>query len=179
MGKMIWFVGCPHAHSGYRGGGTYGDYGGYDIALLELDDEINAKLACLPGPSFNDQDTYGSLAGYGKYLRDYGRTCETNQYGMSKHHYCKKSRCKSDKPPPQNKLCEKFFREIGNWSENGKYTEALIIDNGESISCHNDFNPENENYGWCWTKEICQNCHDLANEAKIVRCIFMGWTQNS
>jgi len=140
-----------HAHS-YRGGGTYGDYGGYDIALLELDDEINAKLACLPGPSFNDQDTYGSLAGYGKYLRDYGRTCETNQYGMSKHHYCKKSRCKSDKPPPQNKLCEKFFREIGNWSENGKYTEALIIDNGESISCHNDFNPENENYGWCWTK---------------------------
>jgi len=144
-----------HAHS-YRGGGTYGDYGGYDICLMKLDNAIRAKLACLPSPSYNDQDTYGSLAGYGKYLRDHGRTCETNQHGLSKHHYCSPelnpSRCRSDIPPPQDKFCKKFNREVKNWSENGTYNEALIIENGKSVTCNNDVNLENENYGWCHTE---------------------------
>ena len=56
-----------HAHS-YRGGGSYmrrGNYGGYDISLLELDQPIRSTFACLPSPAFQDQgDTVdGMLAG--------------------------------------------------------------------------------------------------------------------
>ena len=140
-----------HAHS-YRGGGTYGEYGGHDIALLELDTALHAKTACLPSPSFSDQDTFGQLAGYGKYLRNRGKTCETNQYGLSKHHYCGKfSSCRQDTPPPQGDHCKQFFSKVKDWSHGSKYNEALIDVDGTKVSCHKNINPENEDYGWCHT----------------------------
>ena len=77
-----------HAHS-YRGGG-YGTFGGYDIILFELDTPFNTDIfACLPSPKFRDTNIKeGYLAGYGLYLRDEGKTCQTNEHGRTKHHYC-------------------------------------------------------------------------------------------
>ena len=56
-----------HPYS-YRGGGSYndrGNYGGYDISLLELDEPIKSTFACLPSPVFKDQGNgvKGMLAG--------------------------------------------------------------------------------------------------------------------
>ena len=56
-----------HPHS-YRGGGSYnarGNFGGYDISLLELDEPIKSTFACLPSPAFKDQGdgVKGMLAG--------------------------------------------------------------------------------------------------------------------
>ena len=155
-----------HAHS-YRGGGTYGHYGGYDIALLELDSALHAKTACLPSPSFSDQDTFGQLAGYGKYLRNQGKTCETNQFGLSKHHYCSDfSSCRHDKPPPQHDQCKQFFSKVKNWSEGSKYNEALIVKDGNTVSCHKEVNPEKGDYGWCETRG---DYYSLENPEKFAR----------
>ena len=67
-----------HAHS-YRGGASYGTYGGYDISLLELETPLSGvKLACVPKLEFDDIIP-GKLAGYGKYHRDKGQTCQTNK----------------------------------------------------------------------------------------------------
>ena len=67
-----------HAHS-YQGGASYGAYGGYDISLLELETPISGlTLACLPRLGFDDIKQ-GKLAGYGKYQRDAGQTCQTNK----------------------------------------------------------------------------------------------------
>ena len=70
-----------HAHS-YQGGASYGTYGGYDISLLELETPISGvKLACVPQLGFDDIQQ-GTLAGYGKYQRDSGNTCQTNKGGV-------------------------------------------------------------------------------------------------
>ena len=67
----------------YRGGGTYGHFGGYDITLLEMDRPIfGFETACLPSPSFDDlrsgkDDTM--IAGYGRYLRCL-QDLSTNEY---------------------------------------------------------------------------------------------------
>ena len=67
-----------HAHS-YRGGASYGTFGGYDISLLELETPLSGvTLACVPKLEFDDIIT-GKLAGYGKYQRDKGQTCQTNK----------------------------------------------------------------------------------------------------
>ena len=84
-----------HGHS-YLGGGQYGDFGGYDIVLFELDSPLSIipteDLACLPSPHYKDDDmNKGNLAGYGRYMRDQGRTCQTNEFGLGKHHYCESS----------------------------------------------------------------------------------------
>ena len=77
-----------HAHS-YPGGG-YGTFGGYDIILFEMNTPFNTDIfACLPSPKFQDTNIKeGYLAGYGLYLRDEGNTCQTNEHGRTKHHYC-------------------------------------------------------------------------------------------
>ena len=143
-----------HAHS-YKGGGVYGSYGGYDIALLELDTKINlSQFACIPSPSFKDQNIEADIAGYGKYLRDGGETCETNQFGRSKHHYCKVGgMCIMDRKPPQSPKCKDFLASVGkNWSENGKYDEAMVKDKDLFYYCYPDTNPEDESFGWCETQ---------------------------
>ena len=145
-----------HAHS-YRGGGNYGSYGGHDIALLELDTKIQSKLACVPSPSFKDQNIMAEIAGYGKYLRDGGETCETNQYGRSKHHYCRRgSKCIVDQKPPQSPKCKDFFASDDDDMKYmnkgyGKYDEAMIQNNEEFYYCYPEENPENHSFGWCET----------------------------
>ena len=100
----------------YRGPGSYGAYGGYDISLLELDTPITGySPACLPGINFEDLKP-GKLAGYGKYRRlrvGEGETCQTNQFGRYKDHYCKltvgNNACRQD-AVPGNKKCRTFFQ---------------------------------------------------------------------
>jgi len=152
----------------YRGGGHYGKYGGYDITLVELEEPLKGyKPACLPGPRFDDirlDFKNSQLAGYGRYLRSEGNTCETNKYGPMKKHYCDKefgegnAACITDvdaKPPPRDQECETFF----NHKETPDNTtdlvnEIRIVDqSGKDIAfCYPSINPENSTYGWCKTK---------------------------
>ena len=136
-----------HGHS-YKGGGSYGHYGGYDIALMELVEQIHTQLACLP-VTLQDTDIDAEIAGYGQ---DKRRNCQTNEFGYYKHHYCKKhSKCINNKAPPQHKLCDIFFSNVHNWSDGGKHDEAMIISRSQPIFCHQTTNPENSLYGWCNT----------------------------
>ena len=96
----------------YQGSG-YGQYGGYDIALIELEQPMNFfHRACLPSPSFDDQ-VDSKLAGYGMYFRQNRTTgqdvCQTNQYGQMKYHYCR-TECSTKKSPPSSPACKSFFR---------------------------------------------------------------------
>ena len=75
-----------HGHS-YRGGGNYGNFGGYDITLITLAEALHAHMACLPSPAFQDIGS-GKLAGYGMFSRRDNK-CLTNEYGRAKFHYCK------------------------------------------------------------------------------------------
>jgi len=152
-----------HQYS-YKGGGSYGNYGGHDITLLELETPfIGYKPACLPSYSFDDirlvqHDT--RLAGYGKYFRNQGQTCETNKHGKMKYHYCDdkygdgNSACITNHPPPQWKECTTFF--------DNPTTPQQISSNGEEIKiiggnkrnkiCFPTQNPENPRFGWCRTR---------------------------
>ena len=81
-----------HPHS-YKGGATYGTYGGYDISLVEFVSAVPPDAGspvCLPTPSFRDEGVKVSLAGYGLYYRrDGGKLiCQTDNYGMNKFHMC-------------------------------------------------------------------------------------------
>ena len=77
-----------HGHS-YLGGGSYGDFGGYDITLITLVTPLSGRRACLPHLQFKDDGhDLGKLAGYGMYARKKNK-CLTNQYGRMKYRYCK------------------------------------------------------------------------------------------
>jgi len=149
----------------YPGGANYGTYGGYDILLVELEEPMNGyKPACLPGPQFDDirlKQKNSQLAGYGKYLRSKGNTCETNKYGAMKMHYCDKkfgngsSSCVSDKPAPRDKECEKFFKHPDTPHTYGEiWKEIRLVDQDDKdiAVCYPDKNPVNASYGWCYTK---------------------------
>jgi len=158
----------------YRGGGTYGPFGGHDITLLELMRPIiGFKTACLPSPSFDDiregkDDTM--LAGYGRSVRSGGQTCETNRYGPMKFHYCDKTygsgqeACNRNKePPPQPKECDSFFENMDTPDTVPSDKEEIVIEGaGEGpVLCNPKHNPENEEYGWCFTKG---NYYEVGNE---------------
>jgi len=148
----------------YRGGGTYGHFGGHDITLLELDRPIvGFRTACLPSPSFDDirgghDDTI--LAGYGRYQRTGGRTCETNRFGPMKFHYCDKTygtgqdACIKTDPPPQSKECESFFNHLDTPDTVPSNKEEIVIqrEGQKDVMCYPKHNPENEEHGWCHTK---------------------------
>ena len=99
-----------HGHS-YRGGGSYGDFGGYDITLITLVTPLSGQRACLPKPQFQDdgQDN-GKLAGYGMYTRKKNK-CQTNQYGRMKYHYCKDVSIKS---PTESQLRSPLLSSPGS-----------------------------------------------------------------
>jgi len=157
----------------YKGGGHYGNYGGYDITLLELARPVlRYRPACLPGPMFDDirlMEKNTMLAGYGKYLRAQGTTCETNKFGPMKKHYCNhddygvgSTACITNKPAPIHKECSKFFKSPTTpnnfWGKEIRITDK----NGEDITiCYPPTNPENNKYGWCRTKG---NYYDVDNE---------------
>ena len=154
-----------HAHS-YRGGATYGDYGGYDISIIELDTPITKfQLACLPNPKFDDsnQNIGYTVAGYGKYQRNY---CLTNKFGKAKYHYCiYDSDCNTESSPPQDKICDKLMK-----SSEGKSLdkdEAMIVGSDEKVHfCFKQFNPENRAFGWCPTEGYF---YDLSQQNKSAK----------
>merc|ERR1719369_45277 len=135
----------------YQGGGRYGHYGGYDIALIEADQPFTTfQLACLPSPRFDDYAD-SKLAGYGKYFRTDllgNEICQTNQYGPMKYHYCK-SKCSTRTAPPSSRTCRLFFRhhKVPEDKE-----EVMILKGRKTQFCFRDKNAENQKYGWCFTK---------------------------
>jgi len=161
-----------HANT-YRGGGTYGFFGGHDITLLELDRPIHGfRTACLPSPSFDDirgghDDTI--LAGYGRYQRTGGRTCETNRFGPMKFHYCDKTygtgqdACIKTDPPPQSKECESFFDDLETPDTVPSNMEEIRIqrEGKKDVMCYPKHNPVDPEHGWCHTKG---NYYEVGNE---------------
>jgi len=151
-----------HAFS-YKGGGNYGKFGGYDISILELETPLSRfKPACLPSPSFTDTIP-GKLAGYGRYFRNDGQTCQTNAYGEMKFHYCNNRRgtCRSDRPPPVSEACVKFFnhpdtpKDIPDDKDEIMIAEVKQNVSGnflESDYCFRQENKENKAFGWCYTE---------------------------
>lgn len=145
-----------HANS-YRGGGQYGEYGGHDISLVELETPIHGfQLACLPSPDFKSGDPSidHSLAGFGRYYRTNRQgefVCQTNKFGKAKYHYCKEgSVCHQNKSPPQDAGCKKFLKKEGIPDDKD---EAMVFDRQTRYSfCFRDINPENATYGWCRTE---------------------------
>jgi len=147
----------------YRGGGSYGSYGGYDITLLELARPvIGYRPACLPGPKFDDirlMEKNTILAGYGKYLRTKGETCQTNKFGPMKKHYCDKdygvgnAACIKDQPAPNHKECFKFFKNPNTPNHFQGKEIRITGKNGKDITiCYPAMNLEDKSYGWCRTK---------------------------
>ena len=145
-----------HAHS-HRTASLTTTYGGYDIALLELDRPVTSgfKTACLPRPHFDDINPGGRLAGYGKYHR---RNCQTNQFGRFKFHYCKggMDSCRHDEAPG-NKVCRQFYahNKQGVKKVPADKDEIMIVHKdgkGEPTFCFKRENPENPDFGWCTTK---------------------------
>ena len=165
----------------YRAGGTYGLFGGYDITLVELERPIvGYQPACLPGPKFDDirlEKKDSMLAGYGKYLRSEGQTCETNRFGEMKIHYCDRqygaggSACITEKPPPMAAECKQFFNDPDTPNTvPGEVEEILIRGQSEKNAtyCYPTTNPENPKYGWCKTNG---NFYDPDNLDES----FKGW----
>ena len=133
----------------YLGGGSYGAFGGYDITLLHLEKPAASdyKTACLPSPSFPDNDRKGRLAGYGRYTRD---PCQTDEYGPSKYHYCaKESPCNDKKPPPQKAICKEFFESSASKSIGDVSDIILLGAKKKQTYCFLDKSPKKGSSGWC------------------------------
>jgi len=151
----------------YLAGGTYGDFGGYDIALIHLatPTPTEFKSACLPGPQFKDaaigpafkNTEKANLAGFGKYTRE---PCMTNEFGPAKYHYCAGSSlwhnnvnpCKSGLAPT-SKYCEKYSPKLKNiFKKYSQVQEVIVIDSsGKKHYCYRRQNPTW--IGWCNVKE--------------------------
>ena len=125
------------------------------------------KSACLPSTTFHDVGRDGRLAGYGKYHRNRGDTCQTNQFGKFKYHYCKggPNPCRKDKVP-EDEECSKFYdknKEGVKDVSSGK-DEIMILHRVnntrkyQTSSCFRRVNPESPEYGWC---EVKGNYYDL------------------
>lgn len=146
----------------YRGGGSYGEFGGYDITLLELAKPVDTKFKpiCLPSPKYDDTrqgKDDAIIAGYGRYFRDGGKTCQTNNWGKMKFHYCDKAggmgaeACKQG-PPPQDPACKSFFRDPKTPDNVPIEVEEIRLEGEEEVFCYPKKNPENAEQGWCVTK---------------------------
>ena len=111
-----------------------------------------------------DDIKMGKLAGYGKYQRNKGQTCQTDKFGKMKYHYCEakgngKQVC-TQEPAPQNPACRKFLKK--NKRRVSRKTEEILIlrstvkNNTETSYnpsfCFKKVNPEKAKYGWCMVK---------------------------
>ena len=91
--------------STYMRGESLGDYGGHDIALIEIKDYgiLTFQVERFPliprnesNVMSNDQNVHFTLAGYGDFNRYHSKNefdeaqykCITNEYGRMKFHYC-------------------------------------------------------------------------------------------
>lgn len=145
----------------YRGGGSYGDYGGYDITLIHLEKPALFYItACLPKPNFPDNSRKGQLAGYGKYVRNH---CQTDEYGPSKYHFCADPvSCETVKSHPQNSLCKKFFEDpVSN--NLGDISDIILVDstNNETY-CYQDKSPKEGSVGWCHVNQDATIIQELS-----------------
>ena len=103
------------------------------------------------------------------YQRDQGQTCQTDNFGKMKYHYCEakgtgKQVCKQE-PAPQNPTCKTFFEK--NKQNVPKDKEIMILHSTMKKNrersytpsfCFNKVNPENSQYGWCMVQG---NYYDL------------------
>ena len=177
-----------HALS-YKGGGYYGDYGGYDISLVKLDKPVSGSApACLPGPIFKDAGVVAGLAGHGEYHREGGRTCQTDGHGQYKHKYCKtqgegrqvcnlNSNGKS-KPAPRSKECRRFFKHKDTPKDIPRGKEDILILKGTSnvramygdkiTYCYRRFSPADrgKKHGWCRIQGGFYNAHTVDHAPK-------------
>ena len=157
-----------HAQT-YKGGGAYGSYGGHDISLVKLDKPVtDMEKACLPGPRFKDAGVLAKLAGYGRYHRNGGKTCQTDQHGKYKYHYCQKlgggsEVCNLDKkgqakPAPRSKKCKKFFNHKDTPEDIPVDKDEMMILNRTSgepaLYSYRQFSPADldKTQGWCRIK---------------------------
>jgi len=152
----------------YRGGGNYGEHGGYDLALFRMKRPAPSKYspACLPGQDYVDNAIGGAyrskqsadLAGFGAYHRkDKGKSkCETDGYGKSKYHYCAKegnTGCKTDQNPPQSSVCERFFADTSTPNKvPDDESETIIISGRREYFCYHNRSPKTKSNGWCEVK---------------------------
>jgi len=158
---LVW-----HENS-YKGGGSYGDFGGYDVTLIRLKKPASSfEPACLPGPDFIDSGigpAYGSqeqanLAGFGNYFRkdnEKKSVCMTDGNGKSKYHYCNKAgkgACNTKTNPPQSEICEEFFADpLSKTVPDGQ--EVAVIDcKMRSHFCFKKSSSEAD-LGWCSVKD--------------------------
>ena len=149
-----------HKHS-YSGRQLF-SYGGYDILLIQLQKATSFKTACLPGPNFDDiridkKDTI--IAGYGKYIRNLNKICQTNRFGMMKFHYCDQkfgignTACDISKPPPTGTECKHFFnnpKTPNTVPANMEEIRIIYPNSSTNIFCYPSKNPEDHKFGWCW-----------------------------
>ena len=124
----------------------------------------------------------GKLAGYGKYQRNKGQTCQTDKFGKMKYHYCEakgngKQVCSQD-PAPQNPACRKFFEEnkqkIQDVPEDRDEILILqeITENNKTYKykpsfCFKKVNQEKSEYGWC---QVDQSYYNLYGAGREVTC---------
>merc|ERR1719348_53743 len=95
--------------------------------------------ACLPAPDFQDSGIgpgyhskeMANLAGYGKYTRE---TCQTDQFGPSKFHYCDNSNACSNSPAPVSEDCKDFFASSDTPNKLPPSLEDVILRVNNSLS---------------------------------------------
>jgi len=153
---LIEFV-VRHFHS-YRGGGSYGRFGGYDITLIHLEEDAAERPACLPSVSLKDSGIGRafkgtekvSLAGFGKYMRE---PCITDGNGASKYHYCN-SDCNITDFPPQSEPCKTFFGNKNTPDRVPELLKEIIITDRDNDNkkhyCYRQVPPYfSDSKGWC------------------------------
>ena len=140
----------------YRGGGSYGTFGGYDITVLRLASPTKTEPACLLSGDFIDSrlgtgfDNIQNvmLAGFGRYYRS---PCMTDDLGPSLNHYCvEDSECNTDVNPPVTEECQKLFTdnpEIENEFSDTDLYKITIRD--LQFDCFRTTSFKEESKGWC------------------------------
>jgi len=157
----------------YYSEGGYDDFGGFDLALLHLEEPVHkdwSRPACIPSFDFTDTGIRAYIAGYGKYKRKY---CQTDEYGPSKFHYCKTNfniktgkyddPCVMDKAPPQESACQKFFKRKGTPDIiHKKFTELIILNGSKETYCYRDKTLDKGSEGWCEVNEDMYTMMELS-----------------
>ena len=139
-------------------GDEYGSFGGIDMTLLHLKTPAkpNYPPACLPTIAFPDSDRAANIAGYGQYKRE---SCQTDEYGPSKYHYCN-STCETKENPPREALCKKFFKSPVS-KDLGNFQDIVLDSDSELTYCYNNKSPNSDSVGWCHVSVDASNLNGL------------------
>ena len=156
----------------YRGGGTYGTYGGYDITMAKLVSPTNVEPACIPTSDFKDS-SLGSgydniqnvqLAGYGKYYRE---PCQTDELGPSANHYCESnSKCDTSKNPPISPECKEFLSNNpaveNEFSSKNLHKITVKAQGGKPVDCFRKTSYLEGSEGWCLVTDDATQIGELS-----------------